>query len=146
MDLPEGTLPTANIKQRDNDLKDKLLANKKGFLKWLVDGAVEWYRTQDLKRNCPPQVKEFGDSYFEEQDVLACFIKDMCDDKDKNARISTSKFLDAFNYWSTDTKHTLRTLVSAMEKKGFSKKKLRINNKPEYGFEGIKLNEDFGLF
>ncbi len=146
MDLPEGTQPTANIKQRDNDLKDKLLANKKGFLKWLVDGAVEWYRTQDLKRNCPPQVKEFGDNYFEEQDVLACFIKEMCDVTDSNAKVKTNDFLNTFNQWSDMVQHNDRTIVKAMLTKNFEKDKARVNGKPEWVFKRIKLKDDGCLF
>lgn len=146
MDLPEGTQPTANIKQRDNDLKDKLLANKTGFLKWLVDGAVEWYKTQDLKRNAPPQVKEFGNSYFEEQDVLACFIKEMCDVTDPNAKVRTSDFLEAFNHWSTERQHDPKTLAAAMKTKGFDKDKGRLNGKPEWVFKRIKLKNDGCLF
>lgn len=146
MDLPQGTQPTANIKQRDNDLKDKLLANKTGFLKWLVDGAVEWYKTQDLKRNAPPKVKEFGNSYFEEQDVLACFIKEMCDVTDPNAKVKTSDFLEAFNHWSTERQHDPKTLAAAMKTKGFEKDRFRLNGEREYVFLKIKLKDGGCLF
>lgn len=60
---------------RDNDLKDKLEAEKSGILKWMVDGCL------DLQQNGNPEseaVRLCTDSCFEEQDPIGEFLEATC--------------------------------------------------------------------
>jgi len=137
-DLEPGEKPTLYKRQRDNDLKDKLRADLPGVFNWLVQGSVKWYASQDLKKNAPKKVKDFGRSYLEEQDKMKMFINECCEVKASN-RVSTIDLLDAFMEWSGD--HcTSKWLVPEMKKKGFEKKGLRLNGIQTKCFDGISLS------
>jgi phage/plasmid-associated DNA primase len=114
------------------------------LLKWLVDGAVQWYKDNaaktSLRKNAPAKVKEFSRAYLEEQDCLQVFISDKCI-IDPNAKTITADFLYAFNTWSEDVKYNSKTLVAAMKRKGFEKKSLRVDGEIERCFAGIRFKD-----
>ena len=117
-DLAEGEAPTPTRRQRDNDLKRKLMDDKQGLLRYLVVGAVAWYASKDLKRNAPAQVKEFSRKYFEEQDRLAMFVREQCIVSD-DSFVPTQDFLRELNAWSDGSPMDSKKVVSAMKNKGF---------------------------
>ena len=69
VELEEGEVATKYRRQRDNTLKTMLRENRGAFLKWLVDGAVAWYNSKDLKKNVPLRVRECTTAYFNDQDM-----------------------------------------------------------------------------
>ncbi len=77
-DLAEGELPTCTKKQRDSDLKVKLVQSKANFLSWLVQGAVAWYAAKDLRRAAPAKIKACTSRYMSAQDKLASFDNAEC--------------------------------------------------------------------
>ena len=140
LDLDPGEQPTLYRRQRDNNLKDKIKADKTGVFNWLVKGAVAWYAAQDLKRNAPLKVKEFSRGYLEEQDRLMMFIKECCT-TNQGDRVSTVDLIEAFRDWSEENV-TSRWFVPAMAKKGFAKKTLRLKGVQTKCFDGITLRSD----
>ena len=71
---------------------------RRGVLRWLVDGAVAWYKSKDLKRNAPAKVTDFSRKYFEEQDRLTAFLRARCVLGEEH-EIATSFFLTEYNRW-----------------------------------------------
>ena len=143
--LPEGMVETPVLRRGDNTLKTRMQGNaeRSQVLKWLVDGAVDWYASRDLKANAPPDVVEYTRSYFDSQDRLAAFLAECCVTGDAAThRVENRDLVDAYKAWAdvTDT----AGLVERMALKGFIKKKLRVRAgaAPVYGYEGLALVKD----
>ena len=139
-DLEPGEEPSLFRRQRDNDLKRRISEDKVGVLKWLVDGAVAWYAAKDLKKNAPAKVKEFSRKYFEEQDRLACFLREWCV-IGPDLVISTSAFLETYNR-HTALSSSEKWMSSAMRVKGFDKKRVRSAYGNVNSFVGVGLIQD----
>ena len=139
-DLEPGEEPSLFRRQRDNDLKRRISEDKVGVLKWLVDGAVAWYAAKDLKKNAPAEVKEFSRKYFEEQDRLACFLRECCV-IGPDLVISTSAFLETYNR-HTALSSSEKWMSSAMRVKGFDKKRVRSAYGNVNSFVGVGLIQD----
>lgn len=140
VNLADGEEPTEFRRQADRSLKTRLMSNMTGVLKWLVDGAVAWYATQDLRRNAPAKVVEFSRKYLEEQDRLALFIKDHCEIGAGHS-VSTAAFIEAFNTFLGVGKEqkerrnvSSKLLIPSMRLKGFDKRKNRVQE-----FIGLSL-------
>ncbi len=61
--------------ERDTELGEKLKAERKGILAWLVEGCLEW---QKIGLADPPEVLAAVQEYQAEMDVLANFIAECC--------------------------------------------------------------------
>jgi len=140
----DGAPATPTRRQIDRDLKAKLLSDehRPGVLRWLVEGAVAWYATKDIKRNAPLKVREFSQQYFSDQDVLAAFIHDHCN-LDPEARIGTTVFYDVFKQL-VDRKvfPNAQNLVAAMKQRGFQKKYMSWNSGKVQCFLGITIKSE----
>ena len=114
-DLEPGEAPSAFRRQRDTKLKGWLKEGKPAVLKWLVQRAVVWYASRDLKRSAPEKVMEFSKQYFEEQDRLVSFLREHCA-FEKDAWIHTAEMLNAYNSWvvrdATAGKRGLSTMTA----------------------------------
>lgn len=69
----ENNVPENKI---DLYLQAKLEEEAPSILRWLISGAVEWYKKGMLKT--PDTIKEAVNAYREEMDVIAKFIEDRC--------------------------------------------------------------------
>lgn len=126
-DLLPGEEPTRFRRQGDNGLKARLKTMHVQVLKWLVDGAVAWYATKDLRRNAPASVKDFTEAYFAEQDRLIKFLRGCCT-IDREGSVKTAEFLDSFSDWSKKVggpRLDANKLAKAMADKGFVKRRTR---------------------
>ncbi|MHC1602096.1 MAG: DNA primase family protein [Methermicoccaceae archaeon] len=61
--------------EKDKHILDKLLSEKKGILKWMVEGCLKW---QSEGLNPPKSVLEATEEYRDEFDVLGDFVNDWC--------------------------------------------------------------------
>lgn len=138
--LLPGEAETEFRRQCDPSLKARMRLAHSGALKWLVDGAVLWYASKDLKKNAPPEVKEFTRAYLLEQDLLLQFITQGCDIGPDN-HVTTRDFLGAFNDWMPPGERAKdhKQVASAMQIKGFAKKVIREGDKTPNCFLGIAL-------
>lgn len=144
VNLAVGEEPSLFRRQADRSLKAALLANLPGVLKWLVDGAVAWYASKDLRRNAPCKVLEFSRRYLLEQDRLAAFIDERCLVAPGQS-VSTQLFLEAYSAFLGGTKNgavNSKLLIPAMRLKGFEKKLARPSDhasKARQAFVGLSL-------
>ena len=100
---------------------------QKGFLRWLVEGAVAWYATKDLKRNAPAKVKEVSRKYFEDQDRVSSFVRDRCE-IGEGLLVPTTALYDALLEWCKNNNKpavAADALAKSLKEKGIEKKKAR---------------------
>ena len=83
--------------ERDVYLTETLLAEAEGILAWVIEGAVEWYRTGLAD---PPIIKEAAADYKSTSDDLAGFCDFVVLAK-KGARIKGSVLYEAYRDWAT---------------------------------------------
>jgi putative DNA primase/helicase len=80
---------------RDPLLKEKLLAEKEGILRWLVDGAV-LYAKEGLIQ--PPRVHAASANYRNEENVAARWLAD-CAVLDSNGKTKATTIQQSFHDW-----------------------------------------------
>jgi putative DNA primase/helicase len=127
----EVTIPEA---ERDRQLFQKLKKEAQGV--WAVKGCLLW-RSQELGE--PEEVKAATESYREEMDTLAEFIKDCCIMK-PGARVSRKALFDAYLEWcQADGQAQLntRSFAASMREKGFPE--CRGGPRGARAWEGIEL-------
>ena len=79
----------------DMNLRDKLLSEKEGILRWLVDGAKEWYSTG---LNVPESVKLATSEYKEELDTVGDFVELFCIKGDEY-KVSSGDLYTMYKSW-----------------------------------------------
>jgi putative DNA primase/helicase len=98
-------IPEAEI---DRDLPAKLRTELPGILKWIVEGAVLYYRDG---LGDPPAVKAATESYRQESDHLKEFLEDTCvlEPREKKAEAPVSALWHRYEAWAelTSEKHPL---------------------------------------
>jgi putative DNA primase/helicase len=112
--IPEG--------ERDRDLRAKLRAELPGILRWIVEGAVEWYRG-GLRP--PSAVLAATQEYRQDEDVLGAFLDERCTAA-ADARVDGAALYAAFRAWadaSGERQITARAFGDALEERGFGRKK-----------------------
>jgi putative DNA primase/helicase len=81
--------------ERDGQLKDKLLAEAAGILRWMVKGCLEWQRLG----LCPPAaVRSAVDEWRAESDLIAEFIGTACEPV-PGVWVHTRDMYTAFQGW-----------------------------------------------
>jgi len=116
------------FRKKDKHLKDRLLANREGILKWLVDGCRMWQK-QGL--NPPAEIIRSADQVAKEEDYLTEFLTDSLLPSDRpGAEISFQGYYQCFIWWwglnrGGDPKKTPanRTLAAAMRERGYTLEK-----------------------
>ncbi len=106
----------------DLDLKDKLLGEAAGILRWMIEGCLDW-QANGLVR--PPVVMTETANYLAQQDKLRQWIDATCE----QALDAWSPLAALFASWSEWAKEagekpgTLTDLSAGLEQKGFPRKK-----------------------
>jgi putative DNA primase/helicase len=116
------------FRKKDKVLKDRLIANREGILRWLVEGCIEWQ--QDGMRP-PVSIIESVDEMAREADYLGQFIEDcLVRVTDRVQPISFPTLYQSFVWWwknnqSSDEKKipANRTIARAMRDLGFEMEK-----------------------
>lgn len=62
--------------QRDEQLTEKLAAERPAILQWMIDGCWDW---QQVKLSPPPVVSEATGEYFDAEDALGLWIEEACE-------------------------------------------------------------------
>lgn len=81
--------------ERDPHLATKLLQERDGILRWLVQGAVEWHRGG---LQVPAKVREATAAYRREIDPLGHFIAECCD-VHPDASASAALLINEYEHW-----------------------------------------------
>lgn len=150
--LEPGEQPSEFRREADITLKDRLRANLPGVLKFLVDGAVAYYRgrgaagTERLIQHAPHKVTEFGKAYFEEQDRVGNFVAELCA-RGEDFSYPTEALRLAYNAANADARLDATRFAEAMRAKGFIKKHGRHALAPKGTklFIGVKLRDGVTL-
>ena len=84
--------------QRDNDLGEKLWAEREGILKWLVDGAKRSFK-EDLKHK-PQCIQDYTEAMLRSDDPVYAFCQDeIIITDDPGDTIQATPLFEAYNDW-----------------------------------------------
>lgn len=84
--------------QRDNDLSEKLWAEREGILKWLVDGAIRSFK-EDLKHR-PKCIENYTEAMLRRDDPVYAFCQDkLIVTDDPNDRVQAAPLFEEYNDW-----------------------------------------------
>lgn len=88
--------------QADLHLREKLIYEREGIFRWLVDGAMGWYKSGLC---IPDAVLLSTKEYKEELDIIGDFL-DMCTVKEESAKISATNLYKVYNHWCQAFEYT----------------------------------------
>lgn len=94
------TVPFRGTGKDDKLLREKLRAEAPGILRWIVDGAVRWYKGGLGE---PLAVRVAGEELLSDDDVEAQFIEACCE-RDPKAKCLTSELYAAYVNWCNGSK------------------------------------------
>jgi len=125
--------------QRDKGLRDRLLSEKAGILRWALEGCAEWQRG-GLRP--PAGVVAATVAYREEQDLLGQWLDSACTVDFDNAeiRVPASVAHKAFSVWLKEHGEeavSRRAFGERMRVKGFA-----VVKSSRYHYLGLRLNDD----
>jgi putative DNA primase/helicase len=106
----------------DPTLPDKLRAEWPGILRWMIEGCLAWQR-DGLQR--PKAVLDATAEYFAEQDVLAQWVEECCNQGKDLGDTSASLFSSWRSYAQSraDEPHNAKWFATMLERQGFQRVK-----------------------
>lgn len=137
------------LKEKDDkNLEQKLLAERGGFLQWMLDGCSEWQAHGLLP---PKVVTEATENYLEGEDVLTQFIESKCDKEervqvrrdDKGERYQVRRS-DLFHHWKSfcfavgEGETTQRQFAQMMENSGYR----AFKSYGEWSYRNLRLKQE----
>lgn len=133
------TIPmTAQITNKDIHLMDKLMTEKAGIMRKIVDGAVEY---SNVGLQIPQVCLDLTAELRGEMDTVGIFLSDCCEiTNNPNDRLPWDSLTSAYDIWkhkndSAMSKHTLnREMGNRYE---------RYRTKYERGFLGLKMKSNY---
>lgn len=123
--------------EQDDALKDKLLLEAPGILRWLVEGCAAWH-AEGL--GVPRDVEAATQEYRDEMDVLGLFLTERCE-VNASAGESSSDLYAAYEDWAKKAGEktvTKKAFGLALEERGFS----RDRTKRRRMWKGLKLSTE----
>lgn len=106
--------------EQDKQLKEKLLAEAPGILRWATLGYSDWIRNGLL---CPERVQKATDEYRSDMDIMADFIRQECV-VEAGARVGSGDLFRAYKGWAEENgEHSIsqRTLAFRLQDRGFER-------------------------
>jgi len=122
---------------RDEFLRDTLKLELEGILLWMVNGAIEWYKTGLAT---PTIINNLNISYKAELDEIGGFLE-ICTEKDCSSKVSKAKLYQLYTFWCNHVEEyplSKKAFGKRLEENGFG-------HKPSNGVEyrtGIKINTE----
>ena len=106
----------------DKQLPEKLQAEWPGILRWLIDGCLAWQRDGLVRPNV---VREATAEYFAEQDMLALWIEECCEQGNGHGDTNTSLFASwrAFAQSRAEEPRNVKWFGTMLERQGFRRGK-----------------------
>lgn len=108
--------------KRDQTLSERLLAEKDGILRWMLDGCLEWQKT-GLKP--PASVVSATEEYLESEDAIGRWIEDECV-HDINAEGTTDELFASWQLWAEKAGEYVgnkRRFSDDLDKRGFIRRR-----------------------
>ena len=121
---------------KDQGLKEKLRQEWPAILRWMVEGAVEWYK----RGLCPPQrVQDASQEYLNAEDFFGQFVDERLAAKG-DGFVGSGELYQAFRQWSEGhgirSPWTQKTLAKEFRKRGYDWNQ---NNAGRKGLKGYRL-------
>lgn len=88
--------------QADLHLRDKLISEREGIFRWLVDGALSWYKSG---LQIPEAVLQSTNEYKEDLDIIGDFLQ-MCTDKVESKKITATNLYKVYCIWCKVCEYT----------------------------------------
>jgi putative DNA primase/helicase len=129
----------------DLHLDETLAQEAPGILRWMLQGAVDWY-THGLI--VPKAVTAATTRYFDEQDILGQWLQEACEVDLKNEYL-IAKSADLFASWSTFAKShgempgTPATFNENLRFRGFEREQIKALNTKGYRHIRLKLRQSW---
>jgi len=104
----------------NKNIQEELLENPEAILKWIVDGAVEYYK------NGIPYCKEVNETisnYYKSADVIGRFLADETNSNDSTYKVAVSTLYAAYQGWAKkngEEELAINKFGSLMKNKGFT--------------------------
>jgi putative DNA primase/helicase len=120
--------------RRDNHLQKKLLIEKQGILKWLIEGAIEWY---DIGLNPPKCILDSKAELRYEADIIKLFIDERCEII-PDGKCQVSRLYQSFKAWAEEngySPYSIQVFTKKLKDLGLIAKR---NSKKRF-WQGIKL-------
>ena len=108
--------------QRDRRLEEKLRVEHGGILRWMAEGAVQWY-AHGLQ--VPQTVLDATEDYLEAEDVLGQFIAEALE-ADPHKEVPSTELFDQYSTWCVRQNArpmSQRALTQALKERGFTVRK-----------------------
>ena len=118
----------------DPDLFDKLWAERRGIMRWCLDGFRAW-RERGL--DAPEAVLAATRDYFDEQDTMGQFLQE-CTVAEPGAEVSSSSLCQAYAEWASKNgvgPKSAKRLSAEMRKRGYQP----CRSEKWRGFKGLRL-------
>jgi putative DNA primase/helicase len=143
--LLDGEEETPLRQQMDCDLKKKIDENMDVVFAWMVQGAVKWYASKDLKRNAPGKVKAYTRQYLDEMDKVKIFINEHCE-FGRHFKVLQRDLGNKFEMWLLDDdakKWDKRDLYKCLDRDfGIKSSTIWFDGKTSKGYNGIRLIQE----
>jgi putative DNA primase/helicase len=118
----------------DYNLRSKLLAERKGILNWLIEGAMAWH---EEGLGSAPKVEEALSTYRAEMDTLNIFLSEETTD---GGEVKISELYEAYREYSGDAQITKQ----AFSKRLLEKRSLKqVKRSTARYWSGIRLDEKY---
>jgi putative DNA primase/helicase len=120
----------------DYQLEDALAAEAPGILRWMLNGAVDWY---DKGLVLPKAITEATTRYFDDQDMFGQWLDECCDVEPDNRALMerTAALYASWAAWARErgeTPGTQTTFNETLRHRGFNPTQIKaLNNKGVYG-------------
>ena len=122
--------------ERDERLAERLEKEWPGILRWMIEGAREWY---EGGLATPKAVADATDSYLEEQDRIAAWIEECCERNSASWAARTELF-KSWTDWAAAIKEQVGSrarFYEALEAHGF----VPVGKAKARGFRGIRIRQ-----
>jgi putative DNA primase/helicase len=130
----------------DANIDDTVDAMRDNFLTWLVQGAVEWYRTKNLKDTKPRDVAVHTDQYLDGQDVVMQFLT-YCEISDADGKAYPRKKTDGGDGNPFTVKTALYSEFCGQNDSGQSIKRTEFYSlMSKRGFDSVPLSTATGQY
>ncbi|MDY0013864.1 MAG: phage/plasmid primase, P4 family [Rhodocyclaceae bacterium] len=134
-----------SFRPKDRHLKDRLMANRQGILRWLIDGCREW---QQVGLDPPVSIQAAVDQMQRDADYIGLFVEDCLQADNIAGSYSYFAIIYAAFYWwwdnnRGDTKSCPKkpTVARELRERGIDVRKEGGNIK----LFGLKLHQDINI-
>ena len=118
----------------DRDLESKLIEESPDILRWMIEGAVEWYANG---LGVPESIRAASEEYLDSEDTFGCFT-DECLVADPTAKVSTKEVYEVFKAWLLGNGFTRvwqsRQILAELRARGFEVRRANKNQFYLFGY------------